>query len=286
MISHGSISSSRSGTRSRWTSTPASPPAISASEEASPAAPQSCSDSTSPRLDELERGLDQLLAGERVADLNGRPLLGRAFAKLLAREHGGAADPVAAGGGAIQEDQVSGAEGARSQDANAWEQAYTHSVDEAVARVGPVEDRLAADGRHADAVAVVADARDRAPEAPVGLAEAQAVEQRHWSRAHRDDVAQNPADPGGGALERLDRARVVVALDLERDRLALAEVDHTRVLAGPLQHALARAREALQAGAPSACSRSAPTRAARRPPARSGSARARAAHRSGRTRSW
>ena len=48
MISQGSISSSRSGTRSRWTSTPAPPRAISASAEASPAAPQSWSDSTSP----------------------------------------------------------------------------------------------------------------------------------------------------------------------------------------------------------------------------------------------
>jgi hypothetical protein len=39
---------------------------------------------------------------------------------------------------------------------------------------------------------------------------------------------------------------VVVALDLERDRLALAEVDHARVLTGPLQHAGAGAREPLQ----------------------------------------
>ena len=85
------------------------------------------------------------------------------------------------------------------------EQADAHRVDEAVAGVGLVEDRLAADGRHADAVAVVADARDRAPEAPVGRAEAQPVEQRDRPRAHRDDVAQDPADPGGRALERLDR---------------------------------------------------------------------------------
>ena len=47
MISQGSMPSSRSGTRSRWTSTPAPPfEAISASDEASPAAPQSWSDST------------------------------------------------------------------------------------------------------------------------------------------------------------------------------------------------------------------------------------------------
>jgi hypothetical protein len=39
---------------------------------------------------------------------------------------------------------------------------------------------------------------------------------------------------------------VVVRLDLERDRLALAEVDHAGVLAGPLQDALAGGREPLQ----------------------------------------
>ena len=49
------MSASRSGTWSRWTSTPAPPPAISASDDASPAAPRSCSDthrsfSTSSRL--------------------------------------------------------------------------------------------------------------------------------------------------------------------------------------------------------------------------------------------
>ena len=49
MISHGSRSGSRSGTRSRCTSTPAPSEAISASEEASPAAPQSCSPATSSR---------------------------------------------------------------------------------------------------------------------------------------------------------------------------------------------------------------------------------------------
>jgi len=37
-----------------------------------------------------------------------------------------------------------------------------------------------------------------------------------------------------------------VRLDLERDRLALAEVDHARVLARSLQNALTRGRESLQ----------------------------------------
>ena len=70
-----------------------------------PAAPQSCSDSTSPDGHELDRRLDELLAGERVADLDRRPLVGRRVVELLAREHGGAADPVAAGRRAVEDDE-------------------------------------------------------------------------------------------------------------------------------------------------------------------------------------
>jgi hypothetical protein len=80
----------------------------------------------------------------------------------------------------------------------------------------------------------------------VWLAEAQPVEERDRPRAHRDDVAQDSADPGGGALEGLDRGRVVVALDLEGDGLALAEVDDSRVLTGALQDASRLGREALE----------------------------------------
>jgi hypothetical protein len=39
---------------------------------------------------------------------------------------------------------------------------------------------------------------------------------------------------------------MIVRLDLERDRLALAEVDHAGVLARPLEHALTRRRQTLQ----------------------------------------
>ena len=98
---------------------------------------------------------------------------------------------------------------------------------------------------------------DGAVEVVVGRAEAEQVEERDRPRAHRRDVAEDPADAGRRALERLDRRRVVVALDLERDRLALAEVEHARVLARPLQHALARRRQPAAGAAPSACTRSA-----------------------------
>jgi hypothetical protein len=70
---------------------------------------------------------------------------------------------------------------------------------------------------------------DRVP----SLAEAQPVEQRHRPSAHRDDVSEDPADPGGRALEGLYCGRVVVRLDLEGDRLALAEVEHAAFSPGP-----------------------------------------------------
>ena len=73
------------------------------------------------------------------------------------------------------------------------------------------------------------------PNSKPGLAEAQAVEERDRAGAHGDDVAEDPADARRRALEGLDRGRMVVALDLERDGLALAEVDDARVLARPLQ---------------------------------------------------
>ena len=83
------------------------------------------------------------------------------------------------------------------------------------------------------------DSGYRALERPAVVAEPQAVEERERPRAHRDDVAQDPADAGRGALEGLDRRGVVVALDLERDGLALAEVDHAGVLTRPLEDAIA-----------------------------------------------
>jgi len=41
---------------------------------------------------------------------------------------------------------------------------------------------------------------------------------------------------------------VVVRLDLERDRGAVAEVENSRIFARPLEHALARRGESLQEG--------------------------------------
>ena len=107
-----------------------------------------------------------------------------------------------------------------------------------------VEDELAADRRHADAVAVAADAPhdalDEVPRPRIGrVAEPQRVEHGDRPGAHREDVAEDPADAGRGALVRLDGARVVVRLDLERDGEPVADRDDAGVLARPGDDALA-----------------------------------------------
>ena len=129
---------------------------------------------------------------------------------------------------------------------SAGQQADAHRVDEAVRGVDLVEHDLAADVRDADPVAVGADPADGTREVVVRGAEAESVEERDRPGAHRDDVAEDPADAGRRALERLDRGRVVVALGFERDREPVPEVEHAGVLARPLQHPRAATRQPLQ----------------------------------------
>jgi hypothetical protein len=153
----------------------------------------------------------------------------------LTGEHARTADAVAARGRAEQDDKAAGLADARAGDPLRGDKAHAHRVHEGVVRVGVVKKGVPADGRDAHAVAVVPDAGDGAAESEARLAEPQPVEQRDRSRSHRDNVAEDPADSGRGALERLDRGRMVVALDFERDRLAFRERHDACVLAGPLQ---------------------------------------------------
>ena len=199
-----------------------------------------------PALDELDGHLDQALARERVTDLDGGPLVGRLVAELLAREHRGTADPVPAGGGAEEDEERARRVGPGAHHRVGREQADAHRIDEAVGCIDVVEHDLAADVRNADGVAVRADAADGPGEVVVRSSEAQPVEKRDRPRAHRDDVAEDAADPGRGALERLDRGRVVVALRLEGDGEPVTEVEHAGVLTGALQHPRAARRQALQ----------------------------------------
>ena len=133
--------SSRSGTRSRWPLRPRRR-VPSRQGQTSPAAPAVLEGLDVPALDELE-GLDQPLAGERVADLHGLASSPAMLVELLAGEHARAADPVAPGrrrrgrGRALPV-------AARASPRLGRQEPDAHRVHEAVARVPAVEDRLAA----------------------------------------------------------------------------------------------------------------------------------------------
>ena len=160
-------------------------------------------------------------------------------------------DAVAARLGADVDDGQADALGRRVEDLVGAREADAHGVDQDVVVVALVEVGLAADGRHADAIAVAADAGDDAGDEMAGLgmvgrAEAQRVEVGDGARAHGEHVAHDAADAGRRALVGLDVARVVVALHLEDDAVAVAEVDDAGVLAGALDHLRARRRQRLQ----------------------------------------
>ena len=111
-----------------------------------------------------------------------------------------------------------------------------HRVDQRIAVIGRMEIDLAADGRHADTIAVAADAAHHAVDDPfrrriVRAAEPQRIQVGDRTGAHGEDIAQNAADAGGGALVGFDETRVVVALHFEDRREAVADIDHAGVLA-------------------------------------------------------
>ena len=203
-------------------------------------------------LEDLEDGFEDELLHERVAHLHGRAALRLPIVERV-RSHRRAVDPVAARLRARVEDGVSRAGGLRAEDPVLPHDADRHDVHEDVLVVGRVEKRHPADRRHADAVAVPPDAAHDAVHEVAharsrGIPEEERVEDRERARAHREDVAQDPADARGRALVGLDEGRVVVGLHLEDDGESVADVHGARVLAGALQDARAGGRELLQVG--------------------------------------
>ena len=249
ITSNGSRPGSRRGIASRSTSIPVPPrSAVSHVAQVIPAAPRSWTPTTRPFA------ISSSVASISSFSANGSPTwtrrpLGRVLVpERRAREHRRAADPVAPGRRAVQDDEVPDPVGGRPREHPVLEQPDRHHVDERVALVRGVEHELAAHRRHADAVAVAADAAhdpvDEVPRPRVGrVAEPQGVEDRDRPRAHREHVAQDPADAGRRALVRLDGGRVVVGFDLERDREPVADRDHAGLLPHPGDDVAAGGRE-------------------------------------------
>ena len=160
---------SRSGTASRSSSAPIPARAAdSLTAHVMPAPPRSCRPSSSPPLDHLERGLDQQLLGERVADLHARAALGRIVLQGPAREHRHprrsrrARSPRRTS--TISEPACASRAEVTSRSARAIPTHITFTLGFEECAVGELH--LAADGRDADAVAVAADAGHHAGEQP------------------------------------------------------------------------------------------------------------------------
>ncbi len=199
---------------------------------------------------QLEAGFDQQLLGEGIAHLHGRPLL-LGVVTELGRRHGGAVNAVAAGLRADVDDGIADPGGGRIEDAVRVGDTGGHGVDQDVAVIAGMEGALAADGGHADAVAVAADAGDDAGHQMPGLgmcgrAEPEGVEVGDGAGAHGEDVAEDAADTRRRALVGLDVRRMVVAFHLEDRRLAVADVDDAGVLARPADHPRRLGRQGLQ----------------------------------------
>ena len=206
-----------------------------------------------PRVEQREARLDELLLLERIPDLDGRSLGLAALLEAGRREDARAADAVAPGRRAEQHREVADALGAREHEPVDGERAEAEDVDERVVAVALVEDELAADGGHADRVAVAADpAHDALEEVTrprvVERAETQRVHERDRPGPHREDVADDPADAGRRALVGLHRGRMVVTLDPHGDRDAVADVDDPRALTRPDEDPRRLGREAPEVG--------------------------------------
>ena len=136
------------------------------------------------------------------------------------------------------------------EDAVCRRDADAHGVDQVVAVVAGMERRLAAHGGHTHAIAIAANAGHNTADQEagfgmIGRTEAQHVHVGDGACAHGEDIAHDAAHACGRTLMRFDEAGVVVALHLEDGSLAVPDIDHAGILAGPADHPWGFGRQGL-----------------------------------------
>ncbi len=198
--------------------------------------------------DHGEDPLDQEFLGVGVADLDRGAVRGLGVLGEVARGERGAAEAVAARGGADKDKLAPRTLDPAGDVAVGRDRPDADNVDERVARVGRVHDHLAPDHGDADAVAVAPDPLDHSREETAVLlvlerAEVERVHQGDRPGAHGEDVADDAADAGCRAVVRVDVARVIVALHPDGERDVVREPDDRRVVPGTDEHVRAGGRQ-------------------------------------------
>src|SRR5207253_7021696 len=112
--------------------------------------------------------------------------------------------------------------------------------------------KFPADRWDADAIAVMCDSGNHTGEEPAiggdiwtaigDRPEPERVQAKLRPSAHGENVANDPANPGRRALERFDRAGVIVTFHFERDGPAVADIDHVGVFVTGLNQNVGPAR--------------------------------------------
>src|SRR5262249_34611999 len=165
--------------------------------------------------------------------------------------HGRAMNPVPARLVPYVEDRVADSLRAGPKQTIGPREADAHDVHQRISRVFRGEGDLSPHGRASKTVAVPADARHHAVDEMArprvaGITETKGVQEGDRSGPHGENVAQNPAHAGGRALKGLDERGVIVALNLEYDRPAVANVDGAGIFARSLEHGGATLRQPTQ----------------------------------------
>src|SRR5882762_2927695 len=172
----------------------------------------------------FEAGFEEQLFHEGVADLHVGALLLRLFGEFGGGQQRCAVNSIAASFCADVDDGIADAFGFGEKNFFFFGDAEGERVDQRILGIARLEGDFAADGGNAEAVSVAPHAADDAVEDAAvfrgvrfrrefgssNLTEAERIENSDGPRAHGENIAENSAYAGSGALERLDVTWMIV----------------------------------------------------------------------------
>ena len=182
----------------------------------------------------MEQHIEQLLLGDRVADLHGAAHLGSGAMGQLNAAKRRAVDTVAPSAPAQHHHRIAGADVVRV--GSAWGDAQGAAVDQRIRGVARVEQYRPVDRGDAQLVTIIpytshhtggdpSRGEDTLGRDVIGRAEAEHIGVGDWPRRDAQHIADDPAHAGVRPAEGFQGAGVVMRLYLKRNLVILAEGD-------------------------------------------------------------